>query len=284
MVREFKLINENGQEYSLMDIERYCLLTDPSGLGFSYTTEYEQLGNTFISNLRKLEQGQISGTVNFLSYDNYKNFVDFIERAESLKFAYKIPFKNSSKEYFKDVNIQSLTKTQIQTNGIISESITFDCLSLWYEQLTTVYTIEKIENEIQWDFVWDSRFADYTSRSIIANNDGHVNAAIKVEISGHVINPGIYVYHNGEIYAGLTILTTIEEGEKLLYSSKDQEIYIRKQNKDGSTENLFKEKYGIDINNRNIFDIPKGSSEIAITAENNIANAKLYIYKYYKVV
>lgn len=284
MVREFKLINENGQEYSLMDIERYCLLTDPSGLGFSYTTEYKQLGNIFISNLRKLEQGQISGTVNFLSYDNYKNFVDFIERAESLKFAYKIPFKNSSKEYFKDVNIQSLTKTQIQTNGIISESITFDCLSLWYEQLTTVYTIEKIENEIQWDFVWDSRFADYTSRSIIANNDGHVNAAIKVEISGHVINPGIYVYHNGEIYAGLTILTTIEEGEKLLYSSKDQEIYIRKQNKDGSTENLFKEKYGIDINNRNIFDIPKGSSEIAITAENNIANAKLYIYKYYKVV
>ena len=27
-VREFKLINEFGEEYSLMDIENYCLLTD----------------------------------------------------------------------------------------------------------------------------------------------------------------------------------------------------------------------------------------------------------------
>ena len=30
MVREFKLINEKGQEFSLMDIYNYCLLTDPS--------------------------------------------------------------------------------------------------------------------------------------------------------------------------------------------------------------------------------------------------------------
>ena len=33
MVREFKLINEKGQEYSLMDIENYCLLTEPSRIG-----------------------------------------------------------------------------------------------------------------------------------------------------------------------------------------------------------------------------------------------------------
>ena len=30
MVREFKLVNEKGQEYSLMDIYNHCLLTDPS--------------------------------------------------------------------------------------------------------------------------------------------------------------------------------------------------------------------------------------------------------------
>ena len=33
MVREFKLINEKGQEFSLMDIYNYCLLTDPSRSG-----------------------------------------------------------------------------------------------------------------------------------------------------------------------------------------------------------------------------------------------------------
>lgn len=33
MVREFKLINEKGQEFSLMDIRKHCLLTDPSRTG-----------------------------------------------------------------------------------------------------------------------------------------------------------------------------------------------------------------------------------------------------------
>ena len=56
MVREFKILNEKGQEFSLMDIKNYCLLTNPTGLGYSYQTEYEQLGNTFINKLRRTEQ------------------------------------------------------------------------------------------------------------------------------------------------------------------------------------------------------------------------------------
>ena len=112
MVREFRLLNEKGQEYSLMNIHNYCLLTEPDGLGYSYTSEYEQLENTFVESFRKITQSQITGTLNFLSYDNYKNFIDFIEASEKLRFAYKIPFKNGSKEYLKDVRIQSITKTQ----------------------------------------------------------------------------------------------------------------------------------------------------------------------------
>lgn len=55
----------------------------------------------FVENLRKFEQGQITGTVNFLKYDSFKELVDFIERAESLKLAYKVPFKNGEREYLK---------------------------------------------------------------------------------------------------------------------------------------------------------------------------------------
>ena len=83
MVRGFRLLNEKGQSYSLMDIQNNCLLTEPNGLGYSYSTEYEQLGNIFVENLRKFEQGQITGIVNFLKYDNFKELVDFIERAEN---------------------------------------------------------------------------------------------------------------------------------------------------------------------------------------------------------
>lgn len=56
MVREFKLLNESGQSFSLMDIENAVLLTEPNGLGYSYETEYERVGTSFIANVRNIAQ------------------------------------------------------------------------------------------------------------------------------------------------------------------------------------------------------------------------------------
>ena len=284
MVREFKLLNEKGQEYSLMDIQNHTLLTDPSGLGYSYSTEYQRLGNTFVENLRKTEQGQISGIVNFLNYDNYREFVNFIEYSEKLRFVYKIPFRDGEKEFLKDIQIQSLTKTQKQINGIISENIVFDCLSLWYEQNTVIYTIEPQTNEIRWDFEWDSKFTDYSSRSLQYINRGHVEAPILVEISGHVVNPKIELYVEGELYQTVTFTTEIAEYEKLLYGTKEDKFYIQKQNTDGTLESLFNLDV-IDFDNDNVIRLPKQKScELRIKADNEVLNAQITILAYYKAI
>lgn len=284
MVREFKLVNEKGQEYSLMNINDYCLLTEPNGLGYSYSTEYEQLGNTFITNLRKVEQGQINGTVNFLKYDNYKNFIDFIESAEKLKFSYKIPFEQGVKEYFKDIEIQSLSKSEIQTNGLISESIVFDCLSLWYEENIVIYTIQPETGEIRWDFRWDSRFIDYDTRSLSYINKGHVEAPVLIEMCGHLVNPKIELYIEGELYQTVSFNTEIAEFEKLLYCTKENEFYMKKQNTDGTIEDL----YDLDIisfENDNVIRLPLNKScEIKLTADNEVLNAQVTILAYYKAV
>lgn len=286
MVREFKLLNEKGQEYSLMDIKNYCLLTEPDGLGYSYATEYEQLGNTFIANLRKLEQGSISGIANFSNYDNFKNFVDFIERAESLKFSYKIPFQNGTKEYFKDVNIQSLSKTQIQTNGIISESITFDCLSLWYEENTMIYSVGAQDNEIRWDFEWDSRFADYDTRSLTYINKGHVEAPVIISIDGHIINPSISLYVEGELIQKVDFEVEINDYEKFLYGTKENDFYIRRQKTDGTFESLFNLDVLPDFQTIDeVIRLPKNKNcEIKLTADNEILNAQITILPQYKAV
>ena len=251
MVREFKLINEKGQEYSLMDIENHCLLTEPSGLGYSYSTEYERLNNTFIEKMRALEQGQITGTANFKNYDNYKKLVDFIESSENLKIAYKIPFENGEKEYLKDINVQGISKTQKQTNGILSETVTFDCLSLWYVQTTAIYNMKAQSNEIRWDFKWDSRFANYDVRKLKIINNGHVEAPIIAEIDGAVKNPKIDLYIEGELYQEVPFNVEILEHEKLLYGTKEGEFYINRQKADGTIESLFEEEV-IDIANANV--------------------------------
>lgn len=284
MVRGFRLLNEKGQSYSLMDIQNNCLLTEPNGLGYSYSTEYEQLGNIFVENLRKFEQGQITGIVNFLKYDNFKELVDFIERAENLKLAYKIPFKNGEREYLKDINIQSLTKTQIQTNGVMSETITFDCLSLWYEENTIIYDMQQQEDAIIWDFAWDSKFTSYDTRSLEYINRGHVEAPVLITLDGPVINPEIQLYVEGELYQKVPLSVEIGEYEKLLYGTKENDFYINKQKTDGTLESLFNLDV-INFENDNVVRLPKNKScELRLKAENEILNAQVTILAYYKAV
>lgn len=285
MVREFKLINEKGQEYSLMDIHRYCLLTEPTGLGYSYSAEHEQLGNTFITNLRKIEKGQISGLVNFLNYDNYKKLIDFIESSEKLKFCYKIPSKDKTiRTYFKDIEIQSISKTEIQKNSILSETVTFDCLSLWYEEKTIEYIIEPQEKELRWEFYWDSVFNDNNTTSIEFKNDGHVEAPIIVEIDGQVVNPKIEVYIENTLAQEVGINTTILQNEKLIYNSKENEFTIKKIRTDGTEENLFNLDT-IKFENDNVIRLIKNKThEIRLKSDNTINSAKLIIFPQYKCV
>lgn len=285
MVREFNLINEKGQKFSLMDIYNAFLLTEPQGLGYGYTTEYQQLGNTFIENLRNIQQGQIIGTANFLEYDNYKSFVDFVEGAESLRFGYKIPYRDgSTKEYFKDVSFQNITKTQKQVNGIFSETVTFDCLSLWYEENTVIYTITPQTDEIRWDFKWDSKFSDYDSRNLQYVNKGHTDAPILVQMDGHLVNPRIELYVDGELYQSVKITVEIQEYEKLLYGTKENDFYIMKQNTDGTTTSLFDLDH-IEFENDNVIRIPVNRScELRLTADNEVLNAQVTVLPQYKSV
>ena len=79
-----------------------------------------------------------------------------------------------------------------------------------------------------------------------------------MEIDGFVQNPVITILVDNEEYASIKVPITINEYEKLLYSSKTGEIYIQKQNTDGTKESLWKKEY-IDITKQNIFELPTRS-------------------------
>lgn len=122
MVREFYIENDKGQRFSLMDVENFCFLNSPSGLGYSYNSEYVQIENEFIQNVIKIAQGQIGGDLVFKNYENYKNFVNFVQGANFLRFAYKVPYENGSKEFFKDIDISSVDKTEKRFKWLFNRS------------------------------------------------------------------------------------------------------------------------------------------------------------------
>lgn len=285
MVREFVLLNEKNQKFSLMDIENYCLLTEPTGLGMSYDTEYEQLQNIFITNLRKLSQGSISGALNFKGYDNYRSFVDFVEGAETLKILYKIPYQNGTKEFYRDIQVDFISKSEIShETGFISESVTLNCLSLWYEEKNTIYTIEPESDEIRWDFTWDSKFVGYDTRNLDFLNEGHVDASIELEIDGDVENPVLKLYVENQLYQTVTITNHITEHQILKYGSRENNFYIKKQLANGTEQSLFNLS-NIDFDEDLVIRFPKGKScTFKMEADNDITSARLTIYVYYKAV
>jgi len=284
-VRKFGLINEKGEEYSFMDIRNYCLLTDPQGLGYGYETDYEKVGNAFLENIRTLEQGTITGTINTMNYQNYYKLVSFIENSEELRFHYVVPYPNSEeKEYYRDVKFKNLTKTEIQRNGVISESIEFECVSLWYSINESNYFIQAGEDEIRWNFMWDSRFMSYNARSLNIVNTGHTEASIKLSIDGEVVNPELVLIVEGVEVQRIPFTCSIQEFEKFEYSSKDGDSYVRKRNTDGTYTDLFNLSV-LEFNNNNVLKLPKGKScEIQMLADDDIQKAKLQVFIYYKSV
>lgn len=124
-IRKFYLENEKGQQIDMNNLRESCILTSPGGLGYTNKSEFEQLGNTFIENNRQIQQENPTGTVHFKNYDKCKEFIDFIEKSEALKWIYIVPFKDGDKKYYRDVSIQQFTKSE-KAAGIISCPITFN--------------------------------------------------------------------------------------------------------------------------------------------------------------
>lgn len=282
-IRKFLLKNEKGQQFRLDSLKDGCFFTSPKNFGYSYKIDFIQLGNTFIENEKVLEQKNPSGTLYFKSYDKVEEFIDYVESSERLKLLYTIPLENKEKIYYKDIITVNFEKTE--KNGKWLECpIEFAGKSLWYEEVVSIYNMSAKTDELRWNFKWDSKFTSYDIRRLEYINKGHVEAPIVVEINGPVKNPKIELYVEGELYQTVALNIEINEYEKLLYSTKEDDFYISKQNTDGTIEDLFDLDY-INPENDNIIRLPKNKScELRLKADNEILNAIVKIYSFKKAV
>ena len=279
MVREFCLINNLGQTYSLMDSEEFAFFHKPKGLGFDYNSKYLKVGNVFSPSIRELSQSVIDGELYFHYYENYRKLISFIHKATKLTLKYVVPYKNSIKTYYKDVTIDNLTKGDKEENGYLISSISLNSLSLWYEHSN--FIIEDDDNVCYWDFYFDSYFAQYSSRDLEYINNGDLDGSIDLIIYGEVTNPKISLYIEGELFQEIEIKTQLMENERLYYSSKSDDFYIKKRNSDGTYTDLFDLNI-ITFENDNVLRIPPGKQcRITLTAVDSISKADLNIYSYY---
>ena len=125
---------------------------------------------------------------------------------------------------------------------------------------------------------------DYNTRVLDFINQGHVESPILVEIQGHIVNPKIELYIEDELYQTVTCNVDIAEYEKFLYGSKENEFYINRQKVDGTIESLFNLDV-IKFDNDNVIRLPKNKQcKIRLKADNQISNAQITVFIFYKVV
>lgn len=289
-IRNFYLENENGTRIDFQNQDGSLFLYDVSGLGHEKTISYDQIGDVFVPVSEKMVQTPITGTIEFdisesnseTSYDSYNKFVDFIYNSKSLKLIY-VPKLTNRVEYYRDIDVVSIEKSEEDDFGILSCPIKMKAKSLWYKEGNAVISINPSDNEMRWDFTWDAIFIDYNTSNIVYENKGHTESAFEVVIDGFIENPVIEIYQDDVLIYSLEITITIEEYEKFIYSSKDGSPCIKKQNTDGTFENLFTSEY-VSPANVNIFKLPKGTSKLKIAADDDINSARISIFEYYKTV
>lgn len=284
-IRNFYFENEIGQRIDCQKIDGNLFLYNVTGLGFEKETEYVQICNTFVKNKENIKQNIIEGELEFynMTYDEYTNFIDFVLSSKSLKLIY-VPKTSQRKEFYRDIDIVKIDKNEEDDYNVLISPITIYCKSLWYKQDVAIYTIKAQDDEIRWDFRWDSRFTDYDSRNLTYINKGHVEAPVLIEMSGHLVNPKVELYIEGELYQTVAFNVEIAEYEKLLYGTKENEFYINRQKTDGTIESLFSLDV-IDFENDNVIRLPTNKScELKLTADNEVLNAQVTILAYYKAV
>lgn len=281
-IRNFYFENEKGQRIDCQKVDGNLFFYNVAGLGYEEEIEYSQIGDNFIKNKQRMIQNVITGDLEFynMTYDEYESFINFILQSNELKLIY-VPKKSIRKEYYRDIDVVKIDKSEEDEYNVLTCPITINCKSLWYEANEVVYTINTTTNEIRWDFQWDALFSAYDNRNIIFDNKGHAEAPFRLELNGEVINPTITILEDDvEVkkldLAGLTIV----EGETFIYNTKDTEQQIVKISSNKTT-NLFD---FLNPNFINFYKLRKGTSKIRLEADGEITSGKLTIYVQYKSV
>lgn len=283
MGSKFYLENEYSSQIDLQDDENYCIATDVSGLGVEFDAEYIGIGDHFVRNYLNPKQTSLSLNLNFFLpdvYDKLQTVSNFLLTASSLYLVYK-PDLTSDIEYRREVDITSYLKNGVK-DGYLCYTLTLAPTSLFYYKKSTRFEITELDGEKRYDFTWDAAYNDYSSRSLVISGSNHVEVAFALEINGYTENPMIEILDGDDVLYSLTFPITLQEGEKILYSSLDQNLYVMYQDADGNTTNLFNE---FDLETNVFFKIPKTGATVRFTSDTDIINTIVFTaYFFFKVV
>lgn len=230
-MRQFALLNSNGQRYLLQNGTTNVFLWQPSGLGFQYDREYMESEGFFFKMTSSVSQVAKTGILVFHGkdpYADYKALMDFIGGSKDLRLAYAP--KNTW--YYVDIDIESVQKSEIELDGTLQCQINM-------LPKTPIYLPNEINIDLSGDlgesikqYKYDSEFGDYaykydytysntaTAGEIEFDIPAQMDSGLEITINGEISAPVLTFYVGDDIIGKVDLSSiSIESGDYVKYSS-----------------------------------------------------------------
>ena len=289
-MRKFYLENETGNRTGLNG-ESGIRLSDPAGLGVSYGSTFADLEEGFfIETKQKTPQAAPTGSLYFTSsaYQRYQDFTDWVMAAKKLYLVYA-PL---NKEYYREVRLSYLTKTELTATKWLEVPMELDCLTPWYLPTPLALNFASdTDTAMRYEYTYDDALV-YGERSGGAYSveipaRGHVPAALRVTYAGAAADIEISLTGlvSGREYGRCKISGDIAATDTLeLYTGK-RDSYVKKTAANGTETDLLYAGM-VDITAEPFFRAPVDEASIlALTGVGTLSGAvAAQAYFYYRSV
>jgi hypothetical protein len=232
-----------------------------------------------------MAQGNIVGELVFKTgYTGYNTFKDWWYKGYDIRLVYA-PLTT---EYYRDVDLDYIEKTELTTGGLLVCPISLLCKSPWYKPTPLQITLAP-SSDVSYT-VFPIAFPAIFPTSASANSvdlvpAGHLGAALYLEVDGPFESPAITLRRQSDsTILGRCKLDGVSVGEtsKLIYSSKIGAMGIWT-----STGGVLADQIEyIDLADNNFFSIPANvPCTLTLSSDTTITNiAAVQLYEYYKAV
>lgn len=291
-MRQFYLINADGQKYNLINDMTRAFLWQPSGLGFQYDKDYMESDGFFFEMNSAVSQTAKTGVLVFFKdpYTQYKAFMDYISSSEGLRLAYS-PKGNTW--YYVDIDIEYVEKTEIEENGTLQCSISMlpkTPMYLPYE-LNIDLSGDLGSSIKQYGGVNYAYKYDYTySNTAVAGEiefeiPAQMDSGLEITIYGAISSPVMEFYASGEKIGEIDLSSiSVLAGDYVKYSSIPTSAGIY-QSVSGVVDDIT-EQIGLNADYPSFFLLPPNQTIKAVLQADVLTgtSASIKVYEYFMSV
>ena len=291
MIRKLSLQDASGVRWGLNG-DRGVYAHTLSGFGFTLSPNFADLSRGFFIpvNDQSEPQGSIPFTITFTKnpYETYQAFVNWLTSAGKLTMVYN---PTGRQEYYREVNVNFLQKSEKNKVGWLEAPASFFCLTPWYLPTPTTLDlgVAGADESKRYDYEYDDAltYGDDSTASLSGEivGAGHVPGSIELTYYGAITNPKIRLTGkiSGKVYGICSVTAVLQSTDALKFSSRYEDSFVKKISAGGIETDLLD---ALDLGTTPFFHLPVNEPcTISLEADSVFTgSADLLIYYYYRSV